>query len=315
MGIIKGKALSRSDFITKGTAALRRVMRWDGGGQTTGRLPVNFRELDASPVAIARDVEYAVNIGEGYLGFIRDLGVDISGKSVLELGPGINYGSMLLLACHSARPTVSDRFLSPWRDDYHGRFYTALRQWLTEHRPRLDTSPVAAVLAARGYPRGVISEVAYSAEYLKGVQGKSMDIVVSNAVLEHVMSPPDVARELFRIARRGGYSIHQVDFRDHRDFSRPLEYLLLPEGAFETMFADRHGECGRQMRHIEMQRCFEQAGFRVLSFEANWIAEDSYLDEFIPRLRAADSSAYRAAPRETLRIISGRFALRRPEDS
>jgi hypothetical protein len=126
--------------------------------------------------------------------------------------------------------------------------------------------------------------------------------------------PPAWPASYHRITRSGGYGIHQVDFRDHRDFSRPLEYLLLGADDFERMFAERHGECGRQIRPYEMRELFERGGFKVAGFDANWIAQDGYLDDFMPRLQASHS-AYRDVPRSELRAISGRFFLRKPANN
>jgi SAM-dependent methyltransferase len=175
------------------------------------------------------------------------------------------------------------------------------------------TMPIANCLDALSAAK-VVRVIAAPAENLWEVSTGSIDIVFSNAVLEHTESPAGMARELHRITRSGGYGIHQVDFRDHRDFSRPLEYLLLGADDFERMFAERHGECGRQIRHYEMRELFEEAGFKVAGFDANWIAKDGYLDDFLPRLQASQS-AYCDVPRSELRTISGRFFLQKPANN
>ena len=55
----------------------------------------------------------------------------------------------------------------------------------------------------------------------------------------------------------------------------------MDEAEFERMFAACHGECGRQMRHLEMRAVYEATGLEVLRFDANWLAEDAYLDDFV----------------------------------
>lgn len=275
--------------------------------------PVNWRKPDHSPDAIERDVAYALKIGNEYLDLLASRQLAISGATILELGPGYNYGAVLVLACHGANVAVADRFPTPWDDDYHPSFYRALRERLAVIQPQLATMPIANCLDASS-AANVVRVIAAPAENLWEVSTGSIDIVFSNAVLEHTESPAGTARELYRITRSGGYGIHQVDFRDHRDFSRPLEYLLLGADDFERMFAERHGECGRQIRHYEMRELFEKAGFKVAGFDANWIAEDGYLDDFLPRLQASQS-AYCDVPRSELRTISGRFFLQKPANN
>lgn len=269
--------------------------------------PVNWRKPDASPDAIERDVAYALKIGTEYIELLAGRNLPVARASILELGPGHNYGSVLVLACRGASVAVADRFPVPWDEDYHPKFYAVLRARLDALGPHYVTTPITRCVEASGTGE-VVKVVASPAEHLEGVADGSIDIVLSNAVLEHAEGPADVAGELYRITRPGGSGIHQVDFRDHRDFSRPLEYLLLGTDEFEAMFAERHGECGRQTRHYEMRSLFEAVGFNVAGFNANWIAQDDYLDDFLPRLRASQS-AYRDAPRSELRIISGRFFL------
>jgi SAM-dependent methyltransferase len=277
------------------------------GDEMNTQPPVNWRKPDASTEAIERDALYALKIGTEYLELLTSRNLLVAGSSILELGPGHNYGSVLVLACRGASVAVADRFPVPWDGDYHPKFYEALKAKMDALHPKYVTDPITRCINAAG-TGDVVKVVESPAEHLEGLADESIDIVLSNAVLEHAEDPARVARELYRITRSGGAGVHQVDFRDHRDFSRPLEYLLLGVDAFEAMFAERHGECGRQIRHYEMRSLFEAVGFSVTGFDANWIAQDDYLDDFLPRLRASQS-VYRNAPRNELRTISGRFFL------
>lgn len=272
--------------------------------------PVNWRKPDGSSDAIERDVAYAIKIGDEYVNLLQAQGMELKGATILELGPGHNYGAVLVLACHGACVTVADRFPVPWFEGYHDKFYGLLRQRLADFRPEISTALIKrCVEISSTHESAVIIDS--PVEDIAVLPDGSIDVILSNAVLEHVQSPVRAASELYRVTRPGGIGIHQVDFRDHRDFSNPLEYLLLEQTDFENMFAERNGECGRQTRHFEMYKLFQNAGFDVAEFDANWIAPDEYLDEFIPRLRASNS-IYKAISRDELRIISGRFTLRKP---
>jgi ubiquinone/menaquinone biosynthesis C-methylase UbiE len=81
-------------------------------------------------------------------------------------------------------------------------------------------------MQSRGYPADVIACLAEPAEELAGLADGSFDCVISNAVLEHVYEPVAVAASLARVTRPGGHNFHQIDFRDHKDFRHPLEFLL-----------------------------------------------------------------------------------------
>src|SRR5262249_3479026 len=124
---------------------------------------------------------------------------------------------------------------------------------------------------------------------------------------------PRGVAQLSRITRPGGVGLHQIDHRDHRDFSRPLEYLLLGEDDFQAAFARCHGECGNRYRPDEAAAPFRDAGFGLLDFTGTIFTETEYLDDFLPRLRAARRSRYRSWPTEGLRVTSGFFRVRKPE--
>lgn len=273
--------------------------------------PVNWRYLDGSDAAIAADVSYALSVAESYLAQIERHGMAISGRSILELGPGHNYGTMLALACHGAKVAVADRFSAHWQPHYHAIFHKALLVGIQAHWPGLDAKPVRNCIDNASW-QGIVQFIPAGAENLSEVPDGAFDIVLSNAVLEHVQDPRQVAGELFRVTKAGGIGLHQVDFRDHRDFSAPLEYLLFAEDDFAEAFAGRHGECGQQTRHYEWRANLEDSGFEVMDFEPNQLASSEYLDQFLPKLRDS-RSAYRSARREDLSVISGRFAVRRPK--
>jgi SAM-dependent methyltransferase len=274
------------------------------------RPPVNLRLRDSSPTAIDADVAYALQVGRAYIDYFAKEGVCLRGKTVLELGPGVNLGSALILACHGARPIIADRFPANWDQDYHPRFYRALRSRLAKEERVADLGPLDRLIERNDYADTVIRRIRRSAEDLRGIPQSSIDAVVSNAVLEHLFNLPAACREIARVSKPLAWGFHQVDFRDHRNFDRPLEYLLLGAAEFRRIFAARYGECGAQWRPFEVSKFFETAGFELVHFEANMFADQGYIGEFEPRLRRSESR-YRDTPLAQLQILGGVFRLRR----
>lgn len=174
--------------------------------------------------------------------------------------------------------------------------------------PQADPAPLRRVVEQGAYPPSVLRAFKRKAENLSGIESRSYDVVISNAVLEHVEDPQNAAREMFRITRPGGFGIHQVDFRDHRDFSKPLEYLLLSRSEFSRLFAFAQGSCGNRWRQSDFISAFNEAGFAVELCEPNVFATDEYLADLMPRLE----SAAQMFSRLDLFVLSGRFVLRRP---
>ena len=49
-----------------------------------------------------------------------------------------------------------------------------------------------------------------------GVPDASVDLILSNSVIEHVLDVEELVAELDRVAAPGGVQYHFVDFSDHR---------------------------------------------------------------------------------------------------
>jgi len=253
-------------------------------------IPVNYRAQDVSSEAIARDVDYAMQVGLNYARAIgAALGSPISGLPVvngldlIEIGPGPSLGPALLLACGGARVTVADRFAARWDPNYHPLVLTELWLRVESLQPDMGT-PIARVLDAQAFIPEVIDLRECAAEELDRLPARSADLVISNAVLEHLADVPRAFRGMAHIGRPGSLGLHQVDFRDHRDFSKPLEYMTLSAADFQRLFDSRMGECGNRWRSSPMGQAFEAAGFAVRRFDASLWAEADYLADVKTRL-------------------------------
>jgi Methyltransferase domain len=267
------------------------------------RKPVNF--LKRSPDQFDEDVEYAVQVSRHYLGHLSKAGLRPEGLRILELGPGVNFAPQLFLASLGARMAVADRFLVSWDDDYHPHLYQAFRKRWDVELPAIDR-----VLRDGDHSPEVISCFPSPAENLSDVDPAAFDVVISNAVLEHVYSMPSVCGEMARVTAFRGLNMHQIDFRDHSDFSRPLEFLTVPDEEYDKEFKRSNGERGNRLRPSETERLFEDHRFEMLSFDADIRCDPNYFADFIPRLRTA-SSRYRNWPEDDLHIISGRMVFRK----
>ncbi|MGE3704332.1 MAG: methyltransferase domain-containing protein [Vicinamibacterales bacterium] len=245
-------------------------------------IPVNYRTPDASPATIAREVDYVMQVAHGYVSWIAGatgqppaLSV-VQGLDILELGPGPSLGPAVVLACGGARVVVSDRFATRWHDPYHRAVFQALIPRVEAWRPG-STEPMVRLLQTGSFVPEVVQVRECAAEDLTRLPGGSADIVLSNAVLEHLADVPRALSGLAHVTRPGGLGLHQVDFRDHRDFTRPLEYLTMAAREFKALFAERMGECGNRWRPSRVTEVFEAAGFHVRSAHGNMQADPEYV--------------------------------------
>ena len=264
--------------------------------------PVNFRRRNTEE--IERAVNYALQVGKNYISQISALPDGLEGRSVLEVGPGSDFGPALLLASSGAKVSIIDRFFAKWQEDYHRPLYTALR-----NRWSGDPAPFDAVLNANGYG-DIITVFSCALEDL--AEDRKFDVIISNAVLEHMRDIEQAVESMARITQYCGWGLHQIDFRDHRNFSKPLEYLLYTDEEFEKELGPVLGECGQPYRTSELEALFLKHGFEIDCRNINMIADESYLADFLPRLRAS-ASRYRNWQIEDLRNISAFYRIKRQD--
>jgi len=135
-----------------------------------------------------------------------------------------------------------------------------------------------------------------------GLENGSVDLVVSNSVLEHLPDVDAVLTELARITRRGGHGVHGIDTIDHRWYGDPAlhPYEFLTIDAKERIV---HG-CNRLRLH-DYPALFERHGFEILDhIVANTIR--------IPAaFRARMQEPWRTAPDELLEHSWAHVLVRR----
>jgi len=252
------------------------------------------------------DVTYAVELARYYPPRLRELGLNLEGARILELGPGKNLGLALIFTGYGASVTVADRFLCPWDETYHPQFYASLRE-----RWKGPKSGIEAALANGSYSNLTMIDTDNGG--LARLAGASFDAVMSHAVLEHIVDVEGTCRELARVTRPGGVHIHQIDYRDHRDQARPLDHLLIPEEEFTAKLASLYWNTGNRYRHSEFCALFDALGFDLLDTLIAPEVEcplEAYLPGFVPLLRASQSR-YRDWPADDLGPLGARLALRK----
>ena len=262
--------------------------------------------LVRDPAAVEADVEYTMQIAHRYSNEFKRLGVSFAGTSVLELGPGRNLGWPLIMAARGARVTVSDVCLVAWDRSYHPEYYRRLAD-RCEGSIRDEIKRVTKDGGSHeAFP---IRQLQEPAETLPSVADGSCDVVLSHAVLEHVFDLPTVVKTLARVTAMGGVNIHQIDFRDHRDYDRPLEFLL-PSNEEFLREPDAVLGRGNRWRLSETLHLFEQADFEVLESLPDSPCDPEYLAEFLRRLPSGNVR-FRNADHEDLSFGGAHVTLRR----
>lgn len=187
-------------------------------------------------------VRYAHQVFDDYVryGAGGDVG-RIQGASVLEVGPGDNLAVALLFLAHGAsRVTCADAF-SPSADaDLRRQVHRLLLESLSASqaaniRPLLQPGPGGQPLFQPGRleyyyatPIEKLPQIAQNARY---------NLIVSRAVLEHVVDLEEGWAVMTSLLAPGGEMWHKVDLRAHGMYAaiHPLYFLTIPEWLWKVV--------------------------------------------------------------------------------
>lgn len=144
------------------------------------------------------------------------------------------------------------------------------------------------------------------------IQSDSQDVVVSRLVLQHIPPRilPKVLKELYRILKYGGISIHTVNLHDEYAAVDPkvtlVNFLRYPSWFWDN-FGNNSIKYINRCRYPYYLKVFESTGFRVLSLFKRL---DKRSFETLPKMKIAREFRYHT--REELATIGFTSILEKP---
>jgi SAM-dependent methyltransferase len=236
------------------------------------------------PGDLATNVERVVDGFEEHLTVFRDR----AGKKpdgVLELGPGNSIGRALCAAANGARRSWfidAGDHATGCMDHYRA---VAQRLWQRGTPPPdldgvLDRDGVLARSHAQFSTDGL--------DGLKRVPDKSVDLVFSDAVLEHLPASEfdSFLHETRRVLAQGGLASHGIEYHDH--LGGGLEHLRFAPTFWERRAVAEAGFYTNRMLHSRVLAACERAGFDVeILWELRWPQPRITRDALHPSFRDA----------------------------
>ena len=193
--------------------------------------------------------------------------LDIEGKFILEIGPGNSLAIALLFLAHGARKvSLIDRFQHLFWDSRDIDFHKHILKKIAKSKAPCASSAINSISFDNN-----ANSVNFDNDRIEYQQcdatrlpfaSKSIDLVFSNAVLEHIHNPQKVICEIARVTKRNGIGIHEVDFRDHFFKQEPLRLLKYPDWLWNLMSWNRPGYTNR-LRAPDFLELFKSAGFDI----------------------------------------------------
>ena len=190
---------------------------------------------------------------------------------ILEIGPGANLGQGLLLVASGAKKyTGLDLYQPP--ELYNRHSYAAAYDLLNLVAPQSIRVKADQIYSVKG------EQVVFKPErmdYLFPRQSYdirmpdgSVDFVFSHSVFEHITDPDKTVTAIEKVLRRGGISAHDIDLRDHDDFSKPLEFLKTGEASWQARYTGEHKFTYTNRKRLsDFVAATERSGLKILKVE------------------------------------------------
>jgi SAM-dependent methyltransferase len=235
----------------------------------------------------------------------------IRGADLLEIGSGREFGLALLLVALGARRVVNVE-IERYGFLYEGALYRLLVEraraaGCDARWPPDGLRELPGRRTVRPDDRRVTVHLGRSAASIPEPDA-AFDVTFSVSVLQHVRRKdlPAVARELYRVTRRGGRGYHRVDLAA-METKNPFRHLCYDDRAYTAMYGHRDTYTNRH-RMDDLERIFREAGFQEVRFEDVRLHEDRASFE---ATRPAFSPEFAGKPAEMLLARSCMLVLGR----
>lgn len=182
------------------------------------------------------NIEYAFNVFKKHVDKAKLK--NLNNKFICELGPGDSLATALIAYSYGARSILIDAGNFANLDL---TFYRNLNNFLKEKDLKYieNFDSISNIyefldICNSQYLTGGLKS-------LKSLKNKSLDLIFSQAVLEHVPKNElgEMIKEFSRTLKENGVSTHQVDLRDH--LGGGLNNLRLPSSLWESKLFSRSG--------------------------------------------------------------------------
>jgi len=233
---------------------------------------------------IDRAVEYDFSVVDGLLDCLSDYcrgATDLSGKRVLELGPGADMGvGLILLATGAGGYTAFD--VHNLADTAGSEFYDRLLEQLSD---RADADELRSQLAL--LKDGAPDRLCYRCERnfdMSVLPEQSVDLIVSQAAFEHFDDPRRTIEQMSALAAPGAMLVCEIDLATHTRWIRdrdPLNIYRYGDGFYNAM---KFRGSPNRVRPREYKKMLADAGWEDVRQVPLAVLDEERLAEVQPAL-------------------------------
>jgi SAM-dependent methyltransferase len=219
------------------------------------------------------EASYPLTVFHRHITALEPLRGNLLDAAVLEIGPGGNVGFGLLALLAGASSAACLDIAPGAQAAEPNDLYPALVKTASTYP---DTYLVAPALLERagqdpeGLARELLARITYHASMdiaKHDLPTASLDVICSHTCFEHFADPAGAITQIARLLRPGGVTSHQIDLRDHRDFTHPLDFLAHGNAVWRLTTSNLPNAVHNRWRASEYRAAFAQQGLEVQYLE------------------------------------------------
>lgn len=188
-------------------------------------------------------------------------------KTIVELGPGDTIAiALFFLAYGAARVFCYDRFKLITNIKKNSTIARRILQILPE-KQKQELQKIIS-FNKKGHVQWDTYRLKYllNTKHLSQIEKSSVDIIVSNAVLEHVNDLENLFATMSYVMKPGGLMVHAADLGSHGlHYKTPLDFLTVPEKLWRLMTYYRGAP--NRARKSQYKHLAVRNGLDILQFQ------------------------------------------------
>ena len=234
---------------------------------------------------IERGVAYDLSVVDGWINHLTSYRSEqtVEGGDVLELGPGADLGTGLILLAMGAKSyTALD--VNALVNNVPMAFYDSLFQSIGERWPQTDVSDLKDQLTKclEGRPDRLRYHVDKSFD-VSSLRDK-VDLVFSQAAFEHFVAPDQAIQQLSQVVRTGGVLVTEIDLCTHTRWIKdqdPLNIYRYSDGFWNLC---RFNGSPNRVRGWQYKSYLETNGWNTIEIRPLRVLDAQYVRRVQPSL-------------------------------
>jgi len=221
------------------------------------------------------DAEYCYNTYNTHKNLLNKVGCKFPVPNIGEIGPGDSLGIGLIALLDGSSNYFGLDTIQHSNKDINLKVLGDLNQLLAADNISIKESLISSLKASILNINNKDNSIRYNAPWESSelIKENHLDLVISNAVMEHVSDLEKTYNTIYKWLKPGAYTSHIIDYKAHEFSNVWYEHWTYSDITWKILMHGRKYPINR-MPHSFHKKCLLAAGFEIV-FEECTFSESS----------------------------------------